>query len=112
MRDDALDLYDALDLCLMTSSFEGLPVFLLDGLAREIPCVAPAVGDIPLLLESGGGVVVEAPGDIDGLVAGIRTLMDPERRGLEGRLGRSRIEHRFGTERFVSDYQAAIFPER
>ncbi len=90
MREDARDLYDAIDICLMTSSFEGLPVFLLDGLARALPCVAPGVGDIPLLLGKGGGVVTERPGDIDALVAGIRKLKDPGLRREEGSAGAPR----------------------
>lgn len=112
LTDDALPLYDAIDICLLTSSFEGLPVFLLDGLARSIPCVAPGVGDIPLLLEKGGGVVVDRPGDIDGLASGIRKLMEPERRRHEGSRGRAQVQSRFGIERFVSDYEDAIFPKQ
>ncbi len=84
LQDDAGPLYDAIDLCLMTSEFEGLPVFLLDGLARGIPCVATAVGDIPLLLSDGGGSVVERPGDLDGLAAALRTYLDPDHRRAEG----------------------------
>ncbi len=110
LTEDALPLYDAIDICLLTSSFEGLPVFLLDGLARSIPCVAPGVGDIHLLLEKGGGVVVDRPGDIAGLAAGIRELMEPGRRRSEGRRGRARVSSRFGIDRFVSDYEGAIFP--
>jgi glycosyltransferase involved in cell wall biosynthesis len=70
------------------------------------------VGDIPLLLEDGGGIVVDKPGDIDGLVSGIRELMDPDRRRREGHRGRSQVSTRFGVERFVPDYEAVIFPER
>lgn len=112
MREDALDLYDAIDICLLTSSFEGLPVFLLDGLARAIPCVAPGVGDIPLLLRDGGGVVVERAGDIEGLASGIRRLKDSDLRTREGLLGRSTVSMRFGVDVFASAYEAAIFPER
>jgi glycosyltransferase involved in cell wall biosynthesis len=107
---DAMPLYDALDLCLMTSEFEGLPVFLLDGLARGIPCVATAVGDIPLALADGGGLVVERPGDLDGLAAAVRTLLDPEARRNEGDSGRRAVAERFGLERYVAAYRSAIFP--
>jgi glycosyltransferase involved in cell wall biosynthesis len=110
MRPDARELYDALDICLLTSSFEGLPVFLLDGLARGIPCVAPAVGDIPLLLEDGGGILVDQPGDLDSLAAGVRILLDGRRRREEGERGRRRICSDFGLEKFVARYESAIFP--
>jgi glycosyltransferase involved in cell wall biosynthesis len=110
MREDATPLYDAIDLCLMTSEFEGLPVFLLDGLARGIPCVATAVGDIPLLMCDGGGKAVERPGDLEGLAAAIRGLLDPETRRAEGAKGRRVVEGRFGLERYVAAYESAIFP--
>jgi glycosyltransferase involved in cell wall biosynthesis len=109
LQADAGPLYDAIDLCLMTSEFEGLPVFLLDGLARGIPCVATAVGDIPLLLRDGGGSVVEQPGDLDGLAAALRPYHDLDHRRTEGEKGRRAVETRFGLDRYVAAYEAAIF---
>ncbi len=105
-------LFDAVDLCLMTSAFEGLPVFLLEGLARGIPCVTTAVGDVPYLLEDGGGVAVERVGDLDGLEAAILALTDDERRADEGQRGRATVVARFSLERYVRDYEEALFPNR
>jgi len=110
MQADTSSLFDALDLCLMTSSFEGLPVFLLEGLARGIPCVATAVGDIPLLLGDGGGVIVDRPGDLVALQSGIERLLDAGVRAREGDAGRATVERRFGLERYVREYEAVIFP--
>jgi glycosyltransferase involved in cell wall biosynthesis len=110
MEADAAPLYDALDLCLMTSEFEGLPVFLLDGLVRGIPCVATAVGDIPLLLADGGGRVVDRPGDLDALAAAVRDLLDDETRSAEGEKGRASVASRFALERYIAEYEAVIFP--
>ena len=109
MRASTDDLYEAVDICLLTSAYEGLPVFLLDGLARAIPCVATAVGEIRELLSDGGGVLVEQPGDIDGLVDGISRLLDPQTREHEGRRGRTTVATRFGLERFVAEYEKAVF---
>ncbi len=111
MRPDARELYDALDICLLTSSFEGLPVFLLDGLARGIPCVAPAVGDIPLLLEGGGGVLVEQPGDIESFAEAVRSLFDETKRAEAGEHGRQRVESHFNLQKYVARYESAIFPD-
>lgn len=111
MRDDALLLYDALDLCLMTSDYEGLPVFLLDGLVRGLPGVATAVGDIPLLFEDGGGRVVEEPGDLEAFATAIRGLLDPGHRRTVGAKGRESVESRFGIDRYVSAYESVIFPD-
>jgi glycosyltransferase involved in cell wall biosynthesis len=109
LRDDTDDLYDALDLCLLTSAYEGLPVFLLDGLARGVPCVATDVGEVAELLADGGGVVVERPGDIGALAAAILSLAAPETRTAEGERGRAAVQARFGLERYVASYERAIF---
>lgn len=110
MTDDASSLYDGIDLCLMTSDFEGLPVFLLDGLARGIPSVATGVGDIPLLLDGGGGRIVDRPGDLDALAAAIRSLLDSEVRRIEGEEGRRSVATRFSLDRYVAEYEAVILP--
>jgi len=110
MRKDALPLFDAIDICLLTSEFEGLPVFLLEGLARGIPCVATDVGDTRTLLSGGGGVLVERVGDLDGMERGIEALADPERRRREGVLGRKTVEARFSREEFLRRYEEVIFP--
>ena len=111
LHEDATPLYDAVDLCLMTSDFEGLPVFLLDGLARGIPCVATAVGDIELLLGDGGGQVVKRPGDMEALAAAVRIYLDPDLRREDGEKGRRSVAERFGLDRYIAAYEAVIFPQ-
>jgi len=111
LHEDATPLYDAIDLCLMTSEFEGLPVFLLDGLARGIPCVATAVGDIEPLLSAGGGRVVERPGDLEALATAVRTYLDPDLRRKDGERGRRSVIGRFGLDRYVAAYEAIIFSQ-
>ncbi|MBZ0114519.1 MAG: glycosyltransferase [Thermoanaerobaculia bacterium] len=109
LHQDVSELFDAIDLCLMTSEYEGLPLFLLEGLARGIPCVAPAVGDIPHLLEEGGGRTVRV-GDIEAFATAILELSDPETRRAEGEAGRRRIERDYSLGRYVEQYREAIFP--
>ncbi len=109
LQRDVDTLYDAVDLCLSTSSFEGLPVFLLESLARGIPCVTTAVGDIPDLLRDGGGILVDRPGDLDALQAGIESLLDWDRRDREGRAGRRTVEERFGLTAYRERYEKLIF---
>jgi glycosyltransferase involved in cell wall biosynthesis len=110
LHQDVSALFDAIDLCLMTSEYEGLPLFLLEGLARGIPCVAPAVGDIPHLLGEGGGRTVRV-GDIEELASAILELSDPQIRRTEGEAGRRRIERDYSLGRYVEQYRRAIFPQ-
>ncbi len=108
MQTDPLPYYEALDLCLMTSDYEGLPVFLLDGMARGIPAVAPAVGDIPFLLQGGGGLTTGTPGDLDALERAIRRLLDRETRAEAARSARRTIEDRFDLQTYCRAYERAF----
>lgn len=110
LHPDATELYPAIDLCLMTSRYEGLPVFLLDGMARGLPAVAPAVGDVPLLFAEGGGIAVARPGDLDGLAAALRGLLDPRAREVAGAAARRTVATSFGLERYRRAYRDLIFP--
>lgn len=110
LRDDLETLYAATDICLMTSEYEGLPIFLLDGLARALPCVATAVGDIPSLLRDGGGVLVEKVGDVAALAAGIEALLDDTTRRREGQRGRETVRRRFGLDAYRRRYEGLLFP--
>ncbi len=111
LRHDTHTLMDAVDICLLPSQYEGLPVFLLEGMARRVPCVATAVGDIPMLLERGGGLVSGPPGDLGALETAIESLIDDHRRAAEGEKALQRVKARFGLDRYVREYEAVIFPD-
>ena len=52
-RDDVYDVLRAMDLLLITSDQEGIPMALLEAMALEIPCViSRAVGGIPEVIEA------------------------------------------------------------
>jgi glycosyltransferase involved in cell wall biosynthesis len=110
LQADVETLYGAIDLCLSTSSYEGLPVFLLDGLARGLPCVTTAVGEIPALLAKGGGVLVEQPGDLQALCDGMLSFLDETHRHAEGERGRATVRENFSLETFRNHYEALFFP--
>lgn len=52
--------YRAMDVCLLTSVFEGLPLVVLEAMASGVPVVSTAVGCVAQLLASGGGVAIPA----------------------------------------------------
>lgn len=63
----------AADLYVMSSSWEGLPLGLLEAMAQGLPAVATAVGDVVDVLARGGGVLVP-PHDAQALADAIVPL--------------------------------------
>ena len=56
------DYYHMMDVFLLTSHFEGVPLVILEAMACGLPVVATAVGAIPRLLKNGCGAVVAKQG--------------------------------------------------
>jgi len=67
----------AADLLVLSSRYETLPVTVMEALAAGVPVVAPAVGGLPGLVESGRNGILTAPGRADALAAAIVRAMDP-----------------------------------
>lgn len=76
-REDIPNLIAAADVGCLVSAFEGLPVFMLECLQMGRPFLGTRVGDLGRVLdETGAGVVVDQPGDIDQLESAVRRLTD------------------------------------
>ena len=89
-------LLSRVDVVVLPSDREGLPMAVLEALAAGVPVVASAVGGIPQL--GGDAVELVAPQRADALVAGVRRVLDdPDRRACAG-VGRP---HARGPEVFV-----------
>jgi len=77
-RDDIPDLVLASDVGCLVSDYEGLPVFMLECLQLGKPFLGTRVGDLGTVLDdTGAGLVVDRPGDLDALEAAVRSLADP-----------------------------------
>ncbi|WP_419192412.1 glycosyltransferase [Engelhardtia mirabilis] len=73
---DVLPVHAALDLLLLTSKNEGLPVALIEGAAAGRPAVALAVGGVPELIEDGvTGRLVGSDGDPETMVSALARAM-------------------------------------
>jgi glycosyltransferase involved in cell wall biosynthesis len=87
------------DLVVLTSDGEGVPVALMEPLARGIPVVACDVGGVRELVGDGCGELVPA-GDAVAFAAAMEGLLDSgERRRLVAERGRSRVESTFSAQR-------------
>jgi glycosyltransferase involved in cell wall biosynthesis len=87
---------DALDVLVLSSRAENLPVAILEAMAHALPVIATRVGGVPELVADGvTGLLVE-PEDSAALARAIGVLADqPERAALLGRNGALRAAREF-----------------
>lgn len=80
----------------LPSKNEGLPMSILEAMARGIPTVATSVGGVPQVIEDGeSGLLVDVD-DVDGLSAKLSFLLGSEEsRATIGLAGRRRIQQEF-----------------
>lgn len=101
-RNDMARIYGSLDLSVLSSHHEGLPVALLESVACGCYVVASRVGGVPDLLRSERIGLMVAPGDPDALTGGIlralrerREIADEERRKVVESYGLARLAQDF-----------------
>ncbi len=101
-RDDMARIYGSLDLSVLSSHHEGLPVALLESVACGCYVVATRVGGVPDLLRSERIGLMVAPGDTRALAAGIQRVLR-ERRKISVE-ERRRIVESYGMKRLAEDF--------
>ncbi len=101
-RGDIERIMPCLDVFVLASYTEGLPLTVLESLAAGCPVVATRVGGIPEIITSGvHGLLVE-PGDIEGLAGAILSLLgDGEKSRAMGERGRELVMRKFTVEEMV-----------
>jgi glycosyltransferase involved in cell wall biosynthesis len=94
-----------LDLLLMTSDHEGLPMILLEAMVLSTPIISHAVGGIPELLEQGKcGRLVEQH-NAQGYAEQIRLLIDDvDARNIIARRAAQRVRDLYSAERNARNY--------
>jgi glycosyltransferase involved in cell wall biosynthesis len=109
-RAEVDSLLAALDVFVLPSTVEGLPMTILEAMAQGTPVVATAVGGTPEVVSAETGVLVP-PGDTDALATALRALLaDRDRaRGL-GEAGRHRVETEF-SEQAMAARVLALYAE-
>ena len=80
-RHDTAALFAGLDLTVLTSDNEGMPVAIIESLASGVPVVATAVGGVPDLIRDGVNGRLVPPRDPDAVArAALEILGNPDRR--------------------------------
>jgi glycosyltransferase involved in cell wall biosynthesis len=95
----------AMDLFVLTSRHEGLPLALLEAWAAGLAVVSSAVGAIPQTVVHGVSGMLFPSGDWQALTEILETLLDaPSLMHQLGRRGRARVESRYSLERMADEY--------
>jgi glycosyltransferase involved in cell wall biosynthesis len=94
----------ASDCFVMSSKTEGLPMVLVEAMSKGVPCIATAVGGIPELFSSGGGLVVPAQSPTDLATAMRRLLEDEVERARLSASGLLQVQENYDIERVIDRY--------
>jgi glycosyltransferase involved in cell wall biosynthesis len=74
-RPDGRAVIGALDVFLMTSEFEGLPIALLEAMALGKPVVATSVGGVPEAVTGGKEGFLSPVGDVESIASRVFQLV-------------------------------------
>jgi glycosyltransferase involved in cell wall biosynthesis len=112
-RDDVIDIINCLDLFVMSSYHEGVPMSLLEAMALQKPVVATGVGGINEIIENDVSGFLVNPGDASALASAcLKVLNDPVLKLNLAIAARKRIDEEFSievqSERVMKLYQDLV----
>jgi glycosyltransferase involved in cell wall biosynthesis len=100
LQDDVYPFLGAMDVFLMSSDHEGLPLALLEAMGCALAVVATRAGGIAEVIEDGVSGRLADVSEIEDLASGVVGLLrDPALRKAFGRAGRARVESEFSVGR-------------
>ena len=103
-RRDVPGILALLDVFVLPSLWEGLPIALLEAMAAGLPIVATAVGGTPEVVVDGVTGLLVPPRNPDALAKAVLTLLhDPGLRQKMGQAGKERVREHFSVEKMVKE---------
>jgi glycosyltransferase involved in cell wall biosynthesis len=107
VRYDVPILLNTLDIFLLCSDYEGMPVTLIEAMVAGVPPVATSVGGVPEVVEEGRTGYLAPQGDVAGLADAVVRLLDDERLRREmGDRAREEALRRFPAEAMIAQLDA------
>ncbi len=105
---DVLRYYEEnhIDLFVNSSDLEGIPVSMMEAMARSIPCVARNVGGIAELLEDGSGFLLKANAegsDFAQIIRYVHECSEEEKKTLRSK-ARKKIESQFSSSLVYNEF--------
>jgi glycosyltransferase involved in cell wall biosynthesis/peptidoglycan/xylan/chitin deacetylase (PgdA/CDA1 family) len=103
---DASSFLKKIDVYVIASRNEGLPLTLLEAMAAGIPVVSTAVGGVPEIIGDAGCGWLCRPSDINDLATTMVKALDRPDLNLVGARGRQAVERHYSVERMACDYES------
>ena len=106
LQQDVRPYLSAMNLYMISSNYEGLPIALLEAMSASLPVVSTSVGGIAeVVVEGKTGFLVANP-DPEALAAHAAQLLNNVRlRSAFGEAGQRRVEEQFSMQRMVHELQ-------
>jgi glycosyltransferase involved in cell wall biosynthesis len=105
MRKDVPEILSILDVFVLPSLIEGLPMALLEAQAAKVPVIATRVGAIPNVIEDGVTGVVVRPKDPEAITeAVIQILCDRKIATKMAERGFERVRDKFSADKMADKY--------
>lgn len=104
-RRDISELLSILDIFILPSLSEGLPVCLIEAMAVGLPIIASDVGGIPELISNNENGILINPADQGSLLTALKTILSSENtRKKMGEAGRIIFKEKFSLDTMVNNY--------
>ena len=121
-RRDVPDVMRCLDICLLTSRWEGLPRVCLEAVASGVPVVATCVDGVPEVIADGINGYLRGPGEVAALAERVTYLLDRPDEAQRMRRGAGSLSKEFDIhemvrqqereyDRLISAVPNGLFPE-
>ena len=103
---DMPEIYAAMDIFVLPSLNEGLPMTILEAMAASRPVIATRVGAIPRVIKDGETGLLVDPGDVDGLRNALaRLLTDSDLCRRLGSAGHEWVSRNYTSEAMALKYR-------
>lgn len=102
---DVPQILAALDVFVLSSLREGLPMTLLEAMASGLPSVVTEVGGNGEVMRDGETGCLVPPSNARALAGALRSVLaDPDKRARYGRAARARVQEEFTLKKMIREY--------